>query len=355
MLRTAVDAHGGRQRLAGFSNVHLVSEGIFKGSAEFRRTVHYRDADNWSMEVAGAFGSLRMGVDGGRCWQQDRYRVETCSADERRELARIAIEHNAWMLLGIDEATVQPTAAPIRFGLHRFPSLRTDDVTLVFDPQTHYLSEIRRGNRTESLSDYRTIDGVVLATRRLVTIDGQVDVDESMRQLLPGGAEAKALHAPEAPRDSLVVDHTDAPRAVAWTTVQDSQANVAATVQQLDEFVRRQRRYPSHSDGLIWTMPASDDSGDGWQLAVGVEASAALAPLAEGALHLETWPAIPVLGLFHHGTFDSARQQQDRLMQLLRERGRVPAAGARVQILAPRNVIEAPATPVLWFVRVAVQ
>lgn len=332
----------------------MVSQGRFKGSADFRRTVDYRDADNWRMEVTGAMGGLRMGVDGGRCWKQDRYRVEACAQGERREMAHIAIDHNAWMLLRVDESTVQP-AASIRIGLGQYPALRADDVTLVFDPQSHYLAQTQRGNRIESLSEFRTVDGVVLATRRVITIDGQLDIDEAWSTILPGGADARALRAPEAPTDGLILDHTDAPRTVAWTTLQDAAANPVDVVQQLDAFIRGQQRYPSHSDGLIWTLPGSDSSGDTWQLAVGVEAGAALTTHREGASRLDTWPATPVLGIFHRGTFESAQQQQDRLMQIVRERGRAPAPGARVQLLAPRSVMDAPTTPVLWFVRIAVQ
>lgn len=359
LLRAAIAAHGGREPLARFDDFRIVSNVLFKGMAGLHRTVDYRGAARWAMSVAAQEGVLlRMGVDGTRCWKQDRYRVEACLEGEGREGSWMAVEHNAWVLHQIEEAALQP-AASVRIGLRAYPAIRAGEMVLVFDPQSDRLVQVRHGDRVDALSDFRSVDGALIATHRVVTLAGEPDLEETWTAILPGGSDPRALQAPQPPAAGVIVDDTDPARPVAWTELDDPVADAAVAVQRLDEFIRRRGRSPSASDGVIWTAPDHDGtvSGARWRLAVGVEVGAPLTPVDENGLHLEVWPATRVLGVFHQRDFHAAEEQREPLVRLLQERGLVPAAGARLQILAPRNVLDQRSAQLtsLVLVRIAVQ
>lgn len=355
LLHSAIEAHGGRDRLAQFNDFRIVSRILFKNRATLSRSVNYRGPEHWSMMVTAEGGvSFRMGIDGNRCWKQERHRVDSCAEGERRQIAWMAIEHNAWVLHQIDETTVQPEA-PVRIGLRAYPAIRTGDMALIFDPESHRLVQVRHGQRVDALSDYRAVNGAVIATHRAVFLGNLPDLEETWTEILPGGADPVALRAPEIPVAGTVLDDVDPPRLVAWTEVTDPLADLKGTVERLDQFIRDQGRLPSGSDGVIWTAPDGDGeaSGNRWRLAVGVEIGEPLMPVERDSFHLEPWPASHVLGVFHRGDFHTAEAQRAFLGRLMRERGLAPAAGARLQILAGREVLDDPKGEWMSLVRIA--
>ncbi len=335
VLDAAIEAHGGRERLRAFENFHLTSEGSFKGAASFRRTVDYLGPEHWAMTVAFAEGALRLGVDGARCWKEDRYRVEPCADErERRQNAWSGIEHNVWVLATVDPAGVElASASP--------PAIRSGDLEVVFDPDTHLVKEIRHATRVEVLSDYRTVAGVQVAGRRQVILDGAPDVDERWRDIVPGGAERAAVAAPAVPADGVVRDAVDPTRQVAWVELGDPLADAPGAVERMDRAIHRLGRNPSASDGLIWLPPAAGDSGR-WRLAVGIEINAPMAVRESDGVHFETWPPTRELGIYHDGGVLRFDEKRSRLDQLARDRGLSPE-DMRLQVLTSREILRAPA------------
>lgn len=353
LLQTAIEAHGGGEALARFDDFRIASTVRFKDRATLIRTVDYRDRNHWSMAVATEQGSgFRVGVDGERCWKQDRHRVETCADGEQRQMELMAIDHNAWVLHHLDASSVRP-AEPVRVGWRHYPAIRAGDLVLVFDPDSHLLAQIHHGQRVEALSDYQPVAGVVIATRRSVFLAGEPDLEETWTEILPGGSDSDALRAPARPADGVVVDDIDPERLVAWTELNDPIGDAKAAVAQLDEFIHRQRRLPSGSEGIVWTAP--EERGGRWRLAVGVEIGEPLRAVEERGLHLEQWAATRVLGMFHSGDFHAAVAQRPALMELMQERGLAPAPAARLQILAARSVLDEDSADSMYLVRIAVR
>lgn len=356
LLRTAIEAHGGHDRLAQFDDFRIVSSGIFKRSAPFRRTVHYRGAAHWSMSVTGPWIWLGMGVDEGRCWKRSRHRVEACSPAEAREGVVMAVEHNAWLLHRLDATAVQPAGA-VRSGLQWRPAIRSADMVLAFDPRSHRLVQVRHGERVDELSRFHEINGAVVATRRVLTLDGQHDLEETWEEIVPGGADPKALRAPPLSGDGTVVEETDAGRVVAWTEIDDPFADPEVTVRRLDDFVRQQGRRPSASEGLIFIAPGADArSGEArWRLAVGVEMGEPPSRIEAGGMHLEAWPPARVIGVFCSGGLRGALQRRNAVEELIRQRQLHPAPAARFQVLLPRHVVRQPADAGLALARIEVR
>jgi hypothetical protein len=355
LLRSAIEAHGGPAALAQLDNLRVVSNGRFKGTVPFRRTIDYRVPDAWSMTIDFSSGAqLRIGVTGDRCWRSERHLTALCSETDRQEDLRIADLHNARLLHRINEADVQP-AGTVDVDGRRCPAIRVRDVLLAFDPLSHRLIQIRLDDRTDTLSDYRSVAGALVATHRVLRIGGELDVDETWTEIVPGGADPEALRMPALPDDGVVVDFMDPVRPVAWTEVDDPQRSVSAAVARLDGFIRARGRNVSASDGVIVTVPDAADGGTGWRVAVGVEAGTPLADVSENRLRMETWPAVRVLGVFHRGDPLQIEEPRAILTDRMRQGGLVPSDGARYQILFPRDDIDRPATERLSFVRIAVR
>jgi hypothetical protein len=353
LLQSALEAHGGRAALAQFDNLRIVSNGRFKGALPFRRTVDYRGPDTWSMTIEFSGGAgMRFGVAGDRCWRSERHLTALCSDGERRENARIAALHNAH-LLRINEAEVRP-AGTVDVDGRVCPAIRAGDVVLAFDPVSHRLAQVRLEDRIDTLSDYRSVGGAQVAAHRVLTIGGQLDVDETWTEIVPGGADPQALRVPELPRDGLTVDETDAERPVAWMDVEDAAHDLPAAIARLDAFIRARGRSVSDSDGVILSAPDEATHGRSWRVAVGVEGGEPLAAAVEDGLHLETWPAVRIVGVFHLGDPLPTDAVRATLRSVMRERGLVASNGARWQILFPREDLDRPPAERLSLVRIAV-
>ncbi len=71
---------------------------------------------------------------------------------------------------------MQP-AGSVRIGLRAFPAICAGGMVLVFDPVSHRLVEVRPGERVDALSDFRVVDGAIIAAHRVVTLDGRPDLE----------------------------------------------------------------------------------------------------------------------------------------------------------------------------------
>src|SRR5262249_31529787 len=171
LLRSAIEAHGGRAALAQLDNLRIVSNGQFKGTLPFRRITNFRP-DSWSMAIDFLGGAgLQIGVAGDRCWRRERHLTALCSESDRQEDRRLAALHNARMLHRINEADVQPAGAVDVDG-RSCPAIRVGDVLLAFDPDSHRLVQVQLEDRIDTLSDYRDVGGALVATHRRLMIDG---------------------------------------------------------------------------------------------------------------------------------------------------------------------------------------
>jgi hypothetical protein len=354
LLDAAITAHGGRDRLAQLDDLRVVSEAHFKGTLPMRRTVHWRGAGTWAMalEVDGKV-VMRVGMSEGRCWKKDRHLVSECSPIDAQELRRIALLFDARLLHHVDRSAVAPSPAIEIEGVSS-PALRAGDLVLVFDPASHRLVQVRLEDRIDTLSDYRDVGGALIAARRVLTIAGKLDIDETWTQIEPGRADAEAIRSPQLPRAGLVIDETDLPRPVAWMEVDDPERDAPAASKMLDDFVREQGRRPGYADGLILMPPENTASAGRWQLAVGVEATTPLVPTAQAGLHLDVLPEMRFLGIFLNGDTPAIVTQRDQLQRLLEERNLRPAAGARWQILLPRDALGRAPAERLSLLRIAV-
>lgn len=355
LLQTAIAAHGGRERLARFDDVRIVSELTFKGQVPLRRTVDWRDSDNWSMAIDAAGGgtAMRFGMAGGQCWKKDRHLAAPCAAGDQREFRRIAAFLGARMLHHIDADAVRGDGTVEVDGI-ACPAIRAGEVRLAFDPRSHLLRQVALGDRVDTLSDYREIDGALIAMRRQLTIAGEPDLDETWVEVMPGGADAEAVRAPELPHPGLVVDERDPPRPVAWTEIDDPAAELAAAVDRLEDFARAHGRIPSgDSDGIVLSLPA-DSARERWRVAIGIEPGAALPAVAENGMQFDEWPPQRVFGVFRAGAPAGAAAERETVRELMAERDLVPASGERWQILFRRDALEGPPEQALALVRIAV-
>lgn len=355
LLDAAIAAHGGRDRLAQLDNLRVVSEAHFKGTLPMRRTVHWCGAGTWAMalEVDGK-EVMRFGMNDGRCWKKDHHLVSECSAVDEQELRRIALLFDARLLHHFDRSAVAPSPA-VEVEEVSCPALRAGDLVLVFDPASHRLVQVRLEDRIDTLSDYRDVGGAMIAARRVLTIGGKLDLDETWTLLEPGRADAEAIRPPQLPRAGLVIEETDLPRPVAWMEVDDPERDAPSALKMLDDFVRAQGRRPGHADGLILMRTDDADPVGQWQLAVGVEATTPLVPMAQEGLHLDVLPEMRFLGIFLNGDPPAIVAQRDQLQRLLQERNLRPAAGARWQILLPRDALGYRPAERLSLLRIAVE
>ncbi len=334
-LNDAIAAHGGSAALAGFAQFRIVSEGTYKGANRFRREVNYRDDDNWSMSVEFEHGTLQMGISNGQCWTRQHQVTKQCRDGEAEDIALMALHHNAWVLNQVDPDSVRPAA-----DVAGAPSIRAGSMRLVLDPDSHRIAEIRHGGRVEQLGDYRQVEGAWIATRRVLTLDGVHDLDETWIEIAPGDASPIVWQPEPLPADGVITVTEDSPRIVAWTEVEQPPQDLRSLVNALDDFVKRQDRKISWADGVLWQTPAR--AGEPWRIAIGVEPGPTTDPLHDGAFHLEIWPAQRVLTLFHAGDFDSALAARQQIESALGERGLTDAAAGGLQILAPRTLFADP-------------
>jgi hypothetical protein len=345
--------------MAQLDNVRTVSTGRYKGRVPFRRTVHYVASDTWSMNIEFSISDsqrfdgpmMRFGVAGDRCWRTERH---LAALDDCREDTRIAALYGARLLHHLDEAAARPAGAVLVAG-RTCPAIAVDGTVLIFDPLSHLLVQVRLEDRVDTLSDYRNVGGAQVAARRVLTIGGHPDADETSTETVPGGADPKAVRVPELPRDGLTLYDTDAPRPVAWTEVNDPERDVPAAIAGLDAFIRRRGRNVSDSDGIILTAPNDTAGGERWRVAVGVEAGEPLADAREGGLHMGTWPAVRFVGIFHRGDPLHTAEHRAVMSSFMHERTLAPTDDARWQILFQRGELERAPAERMSFLRIAVR
>lgn len=345
VLARAIQAHGGREALSRLDNLRVESEVLYKGQLRLQRTIDWQGPENWSMTLRGAGGlRMRLGMAAGECWRQNQYLAVPCTESDRLEHQRIAALHRARLLHRIEPEALRPARSMMVDGRY-CPAIQAGETTLVFDPQTHRLAQIRLEDRVDRLSEYREVQGAMVAAHRVLTIAGALDVEETWREILPGGADAAALQAPELPRPGLVIQDTDPARPVASMSVEDPDRDIQAAIDQLDAFIRRQGFQPSASDAVILTAPDTGaPAGDSWRVSVIVEANRRISPVEERGLVLDERPDISFLGMFERGDVAQVYAHAPEVTRRLEERNRTPASGAGWEILVSRDALrEAPA------------
>jgi hypothetical protein len=247
------------------------------------------------------------------------------------------------------------------------PAARVGDLVLAFDPVTHLLVQARYDEGwVESFTDYRLVAGAQLATRRTLTIDGQPDIDETSETIVPGGADDEGLRAPPPMDEGVAVDEVDPERIVAWMEVADLDLKAREAVDLLTKFAESKGLRTSSSDGIIVTELAGVDLStkartaqptarrERWQVAISLEAGAPIAPLTEGAVHVESWPAARVVGIFHRGDPRATTDVRAAVQRHMDQAGVVAAPQARWQVLYPPGSDAEPVASRLALVRLAV-
>lgn len=356
LLTQAIHAHGGREALSKLENLHVVSDVVYKGHLPMLRTIHWRGPQDWSMTLEGAGGlSMRLGIADGRCWRQNQYLAIACAESDELEHQRIAALHGARLLHRLDAGNLRP-APSVSVDGRRCQALRAGDLTLVFDPQSHLLVQIRLADRVDTLSEYREVQGSMVAAHRVLTIGGELDVEETWKEITPGAADPVAIRAPELPHDGLVIEGKDAPRPIASMEIDDPESDTVEAITKLDAFIRRQGLQPSASDAVILTAPSAGSAGSRrWRIGVAVEANKQIAPIEEGGLRLEGQGAVAFLGVFCRGDVAQVYGRQSEMERLAKERDLTPSPPARWEILVSRDAFEQAPAERLSLLRIELQ
>lgn len=355
LVDAAVEAHGGRERLAAFDNVKIIGRGRFKGQLETTGTISFVAPAAWAVEVRlqGNPGMV-FGMDGERCWRRDRQFVSDCSADD--EYRRYGQVLRFRLLHGFD---AQPLAAAghREVGGKKAPAVRTGDFVLAFDPVSHLLIQISSGNWAEVYSDFRRVNGAVVATGRTLFIDGALDAEDHWDEILPGEADLDLLHPP-AFEDGDLLGGVDPERWVV-TALLDDGLKLKPAVDSLDEAARAHGQRLSTSDGLVLTRLSArlaDEPGR-WEIAVGLEPTTRGLPAAQSnaPFRFERWPEVRFAGIFHRGDPRQAAAKREKLEKHMDEFGLIPAAGSHWQFLCRRESLDAPPGERLYLLRRAVR
>lgn len=352
-LEAAIAAHGGRERLQRFDQLVVESSGNYKGQLPFVRTLHYRAPDTWSMTIRAPDGAtMAFGVEGARCWRKDRPFVVRCADADRKESARVTSLLGARFLHRLDPSKL--SAGPmVSLEGGSAPSLFVGDMQLVFDPSSRYLRQIRFESSVESLSGFRDVDGVMVGTHRVLTIDGALDIDETWTQIHAGQSTSAEQLAPPFSEDGELLDEPGSDRAVVWTEVDDLESSAQAH-KRLQEFARANGQEVSSSDGLSFSRSSEPGAPPRWRIALTLE-SRRPPPVHEGDRHMEVWRGERVLGIFHRGEVAGAFAREGSLERELRKRGLKPRAGARHEVLCAGACLSLPPRERLGFLRIAVE
>ena len=360
LLDAAIAAHGGREALARFDDFRVVSDVAFKGQPGFVRTLNFRAPATWSMQVSvNGVPAMSFGVDAERCWREHRAVVGECSPPGvRHEYTLITAVLRARFLRGLDTLALEPAESVAIDGVEA-PALRAGELLLVFDPATHRLVQIRYDRGwIEDFSDFRVVSGALVAMRRRLTIGGVPDVDETWREVVPGGADPMRLRPPEPAREGGWVNAVDPERWVAWMEVSDLERGVSEAVAKLDAFAAARGVKISASDGVVFTestVAGGDRSQHAsWHLAIGLEAPADQTPVDAGDVHVERWPPTHIAGIYVRGDPRSAATARRAVERRAAESNLVPAPGARWQLLCSREALTVPLADRLSLLRIAI-
>lgn len=357
-MAAAIAAHGGAEQLAHLDNVKITGHGRFKEQVEITGTTSFVAPATWATEarLRGRI-AMQFGMDGERCWRRDRQFVRACSAEDEREYRRFGQVLRLRLLHGLAGAPLVPAGMRDLNGTAA-PALRLGELVLAFDPQSHRLIEVSGDNWSEVYSDFRTVNGAVVAASRKVMMHGAVDVVDSWDEILPGQADLQMVHPPPAPEDGQTLDESDPERWVATATIEDLDGDLAQVVGSLDEFARAQGRELSASDGIVLTeLSAQPGAPAQWEVAIGLEpASPNSPPTTSGsAKRFGYWPEGRFVGVFHRGDpRESAEKRAKVLLQLVDRQALQRVPGSSWQVVCTRESLEQPLAERLCLVRLAV-
>lgn len=351
LVDAAIEAHGGRERLAAFDNVKVVARGRFKGTLEMTGFISFVAPSTWAIDARlQGNPAMRFGMDGERCWRRDRQFVSDCSGDDA-EYRRFGSVLRLRLLHGLDGRTFTAAGERTVAGT-RAPAVGVDGLVLAFDPTSHRLIEISSGNWSELYSNFRSVDGAMVAASRTFLVDGALDVEDNWDEILPGQADLKLLHPPAAPKDGDILDEVDPERWVATTSLQDPAGDLAAAVGSLDSMAQAQGQKVSASDGFILTeLPEAGR----WELSVGLEPTSGRLPsAADSSVRFERWPDTRFVGVFHQGDPSSRDAKQALLQRTMDESALEPLPGSAWQLICRRESLQLPAAERLYLLRRAV-
>lgn len=338
LVNAAIEAHGGREALARLDNVSVVSEVRFKDQAPLTRLFEAAGADEWMMEIKHQDVSFMMfGMEKGRCWRKNRWFAWECTSEDRQEIERTASVLDARFLHRLDTKKLE-MAEKVPYDNRPAPSVRAGNLRLVFHPDSHLLVQVKYEDdrQVETFSEFETVAGALVGTRRVFTIDGELDVDETWREIRPGEAAVDRIRGNSPTVAGDVVDELDGIRPVAWTEVSDVHDGLKNAVRSLEGFARTQGKVTSSSDGVLVTALTDGDSPSApgrWQVAITLEVGTAFAPAEVEGFHLDTWTESRFVGVFFESKGHPNDAPLDSLFAEVKRRRLAPANGARPQVL----------------------
>lgn len=359
LLNKSIQAHGGGAALAQMMNFRVVSDVQFQEHSRFTRIVDYRAKDSWSMTILDADVSiLRFGVDGERCWRKTSHFVWDCSPEERAENEWTSAVLDARFLHRLKSRDIAVGPSVTFEGLLA-PTLQLGSMLLVIHPGTHLLVQIRYADRGESydetFSEFQSVAGALIATRRVLRIDGVVDVDETWREIAPGKAATARIQPPAASVPGDVVDDFTPSRAIAWMDISRPTEGSQGAEEQLLEFIKSIGRKKSSSEGILLTLEEGTSAEpERWRIGMALAADTPVEPSPHGLFHVDVMPRSRIFGIFHQGGLETLKEAHRTLLRELDARRIVPAANARPMIVF-REGVRSGASNELYLLQSAVE
>jgi zinc protease len=197
LVDRAVRAKGGLEKLRSIRTVRVKSTTILLqasgGRVEVPTTVFIRYPGAFRVDAEFPNGTLVQAFNAGEYWVQDsrgsREAPPAIAAEIRTNVQRDTI---ALLLALVDGKVAAAAAEPIIDGARRLPTVAAEApsmrrVTLIFDPDTALLLRQRYADPTagvmmeEAYSDYRPVDGIQVAFRAEIRMDGTPIVERNVR------------------------------------------------------------------------------------------------------------------------------------------------------------------------------
>jgi zinc protease len=189
LLDRAIRAKGGIDKLRSIRTVRITSTTtVFQSSAgrlDVPTTIFIRYPGGFRVDAELPAGPLVQAFNGGTYWVQDpsgaREAPEAIAVEIRGNVQRDTVA----LLLALADGRVPAlAAAPVAEGRRRLPAIAVETstmrrVTLVFDPDTalllrqQYMHPTAGAPMEELYSDYRLVDGLQVAFRAEVRLDGK--------------------------------------------------------------------------------------------------------------------------------------------------------------------------------------
>lgn len=361
LLRAAVAAHGGADALAELDDLRVSSSVVFRDGVRLERSLHFRLPSSLAMRIShDGYEVMSFGLDGERCWRRHRAFVLDCEPSDIADHRRILAVIDARVLHRLDPASAT-SAGTVRVGAVDAPAVRIGDMRLAFDPSTHHLigiDYVDRGlHHVETYSELTTVGRAVIATRRVLTIDGVQDVSETWTEIVPHGSDPALFGARPAPEPGAIFDGMDAARVVAWVDVAElagatgtADERRALAHRELVQFVRGRSMRESGTEGPIVSWQDGSE-----RVAITLEEVRVFEEIHEGAFHVTTWPAARYLGTYVRGSADEARGSSEALHEVAAERGLQVVTGASLELLLVPEAEERWPAERFGLVRIAVE